>query len=419
MMTVRKAAFLLAGLLATAASAEPMTLGQALDAAATANLDVITAGNARDLAVAAVRSANTSPNPVLSYNVSQMPYGRFNGVAPFQVANKVVRVDETIEMGGKRGLRVAAAKAGLQAAGSDIADTGRQVRAAVTGAFYDLMAADARARRTRAIADSYAASLDLAARRLKAGDISAGDFARQKVDVMRAAADADAASGALLVARQPLAVLIGQPQAAPGLSAAGDWPQPPSAPPADADDLAQRRPDVRAAQARVDQARAALTGARRLRTPDVDVGVQFESQSNVVGVGHAIGFGVAVPLFIGNRFSGEIAAASTNLAQAEVVATRLQAQAVSEILAARSFAATASARRQRFESDLLPAARQAASTAEFAYARGAIALTDLLDARRALAAAELGAIDARDDEANALARQQAAETPEVTAKDLP
>jgi cobalt-zinc-cadmium efflux system outer membrane protein len=48
--------------------------------------------------------------------------------------------------------------------------------------------------------------------------------------------------------------------------------------------------------------------------------------------------------------------------------------------------------------------------AEFAYKHGATSLIELLDARRSLRAVELGAIDARSDEANAIARLRAAET---------
>jgi cobalt-zinc-cadmium efflux system outer membrane protein len=48
--------------------------------------------------------------------------------------------------------------------------------------------------------------------------------------------------------------------------------------------------------------------------------------------------------------------------------------------------------------------------AEFAYTNGATSLLELLDARRSLRAVELGAVDARADEAHAIAQLQAAET---------
>ncbi|WP_197042313.1 TolC family protein, partial [Sandarakinorhabdus oryzae] len=176
-----------------------------------------------------------------------------------------------------------------------------------------------------------------------------------------------------------------------------------------ADELAQQRPDVAAAQARLEQARHLLAGARALRTPDISVGVQFENQPLPIGVGSSVGFGLSVPLQIGTRYSGEIGVANAALGDAEATAQKALAQATAEIAAARSQLASASQRRQQLESELAPAARTAASTAEFAWRRGALALTDLLDARRALAAAELGLIDARRDEAVASARLIAAE----------
>ena len=51
--------------------------------------------------------------------------------------------------------------------------------------------------------------------------------------------------------------------------------------------------------------------------------------------------------------------------------------------------------------DIVPRASQVASQAEFAYKRGALSLTDLLDARRTLRATQLDALAARADLAKA------------------
>ena len=61
-----------------------------------------------------------------------------------------------------------------------------------------------------------------------------------------------------------------------------------------------------------------------------------------------------------------------------------------------------------FESDIRPAARRALDAIEFAYARGASNLTDVLDARRTWHATELDLAVARADHAKAIAAWRAA-----------
>lgn len=385
----------------------PISLGAARDAAMAANIDVIHARQARAAAAAARIMAAARPNPVISYEASQLRLRV--GVPPTGTADQVIRIDQPIELGGKRRERMAAAASGFAAAGHDEADTGRTVRQAVTEAYADLLAAQDRLAITRQVAQAWASSADVARKRLAVGDISAGELARQQVEASRALGDAIDAETGLSAARAALAILIGRDGDAGRLVASDAWPAVPRASALPADELATRRPDVQAAQARLEQARHVLAGARALRTPDISVGAQYEHQPLPIGVGGSVGVGIAVPLQIGTRYSGEIGIAGAALGDAEATAQKALAQASAEILAARSQLASASQRRQQLETQLAPAARTAASTAEFAWRRGALSLTDLLDARRALAAAELGLIEARRDEAVAGARLVAAE----------
>lgn len=390
----------------------PLSLDAAVDAALDANFDVVTAQNAERSAAAGVRSARTSPNPVLSLGSTSIRPGHFLPDAFGGPADTVVRIDQPIERGGKRQARVGAATANAQAAGSDRIDTARQVRATVTGAWVDLLAAEQRAQVYNGIAASYRQSQTLAERRLQAGAISAGDLARQRVEMLRAQTDQSRAESDRREAQLALAVLIGDEADASVLRTAGAWHGPALPADRDIDAIVAARPDVRAADERVAAATYGYQGARALRHPDVSIGVQYEHGGN--SSGSSVGIGFAIPLQIGNRYGGEIDAAAVARDQAEAVAAKVRAVATAEITTARRAAADASARRARYDDDLLPSARKAAATAEFAYARGALALVDLLDARRTLQSIELAAIDARAEEAKALARQAAAETSEET-----
>ena len=387
----------------------PITLGQARDAAGAANIDIIHARQARAIAVAGQTIAAARPNPVLSIGGTQVRPRGFGAQQPGNTIDEVIRIDQPIELGGKRRERMAAAAAATLAADNDLGDAQRQIIGAVDAAYAALHAAQDRADATAAIAAAWTRSFAIAERRLTAGDLSRGDAARQQVEAVRAAADAVAARAAVRDAQTQLAILIGRDGEAEQLVAADPWPVPPVPLPEPPEDVAARRPDVRAAVARVEQARHELAGARALRTPDISVGAQYEYQAQPVGVGGSVGFGLSVPLPVGTRYSGQVAAAGAGLGDAEATAQKAINAAAADIAAARSALASASERRRRLEGELVPAARTSASTAEFAWSRGALPLTDLLDARRALAGAELGLVDAHLDEAAASARLRAAE----------
>ncbi len=387
----------------------PITLAQARDAAGAGNIDLVHARQALAIARAGQTIAATRPNPVLSIGGTQIRPGGFGAQQPGNTIDEVVRIDQPIELGGKRRARMAAAAAGALAADADLDDARRQVLAQVDTAYAGLRAAQDRAEALAGVAAAWGRSAAIAARRLAAGDIASGELARQQVEATRAAADALTARGAVAQAQAQLAILIGRDREAAQLQAIDPWPAPAVPRPEEPDEVAAERSDVRAAIARTEQARHLLTGARALRTPDISVGAQYEHQAQPVGVGGSMGFGLSVPLGLFNRYSGDIASAGATLGDAEATAQKALAAATADIAAARSGLATATERRRQLETELLPAAQRAADTAEFAFGRGALPLTDLLDARRALAAAALGLVDAHEDEAAASARLRAAE----------
>ena len=86
----------------------------------------------------------------------------------------------------------------------------------------------------------------------------------------------------------------------------------------------------------------------------------------------------------------------------------MRQEASVEVVRAAADLAAAVEKLQRVESDTLPQAREVGAASEFAYKKGALNLTDLLDARRTLRCVELEAVAARADHAKALAAWQAA-----------
>lgn len=359
---------------------------------------------------AAVTIAGQAPNPTLSYTTANMSPNLGIGSGPLadKRFDQFLGVSQLIERGNKRGLRNGGAEAQLIAASADLANTRRQQRLTLHQAFYDLKAAQERLRLLRETSRLYDQSLDAASLRLKAGDIAAVDASRLRVEAFRARNDERAAEADLAGARQALAYLIGETPRAADLVADAPWPEvlPVAAGEADV----ARRPDIRAGVARIEAARQARELARTMATRDVTVGLQVGRTLGYSSYMPAVNYGVSVsvPLFVRYAYEGEVAQAETAHDAAQEAAETITLQARQEAARARADLDSAAERRRRTESEALPEARRVADAAEFAYRKGALGLTDLLDARRTLRALELEALAGHADYAKARAAWLAA-----------
>ncbi|MDR1967740.1 MAG: TolC family protein [Burkholderiaceae bacterium] len=388
--------------LCVAARAETLTMQQALMAARD-NVEVAIARGGLAAARADIQAANHAPLPVLSGKFSQIDLQ--NGVGPGGLIgskriDKSVGIDWTWERGGKRALRTQAAERLAEAAQADLDEVVRQQLLAAQAAFLDLLAAQERLAQVEALAQDGKQLAVTAAQRVKAGDLPTQDASRIEIETERAIADAQAAALERQQAALALAQLMGRPDVRDALVAEGGWPSPQLAPAGGLDALAQARPDVRAADLRVQAARSAVDGARALRKGDVTWGMSYD---HYPGTSRAlVELRAQMPLQWGYAYEGEIGRALAELQQAEDTLDKVLRAAGIELQRMQAEAAAMSARAQRYEAEILPRARRVAQAAEQAYRRGAIALTDLLDARRTLRATLLEAIAAQLDAAKAI-----------------
>ncbi len=373
------------------------------------NRELQAARRAVESAAAVTLSAGQRPNPNLSLSTVNISPSRGvgNGALRDKAVDSTIRLDQLIERGNKRGLRLSTAKKLEAASGEDLADVLRQQRLALRGGYYDLQLAQDRVEISAGTAELYQHSLQAADLRLSAGDIASSDVARIRVDALRAQNDARAAEAERRRAQLALAYLIGAEQRTELLRAADAWPAPQALAAIDADALIERRPDVRAARARVEAADAARELARSLRTRDVSVGVQFEHfPDNFGNAANSYGIALSVPLFTRYYYEGDIAQAEAAYNSAADNLERARAVARSEIAKALSDVTAAAERLARYQDSLLAEAKKSADAAEFAYKNGAIGVMDLLDARRTLRAIQLDAAAAQADYAKALAAWQ-------------
>ena len=378
------------------------------------NRDILAGRRAVEASEANSISAGARPNPTLSFGVSSINPSAGIGSGPprDKTVDSSVRVDQVLERGDKREMRMAVGKLLETASAEDLAEITRQQILAVRQAFYDLLQTQEKARVSRDSAELFQRSVDAMEKRLDAGDVAASDVARVRVDALRAARDARSAEADRRRAQVSLAVLIGAEPEIATLKAAEIWPSPVVADTIMINpETLERRPDVRAARKRVEAAQKARDLARSLRTRDISVGAQYDrypsTPANMAGTGNSYGLFVSIPLFTNYAFDGEIQRAEVDFTAAQDALERSLALARSDADRARSDLFSAEDLLQRSVQTLAEAGR-AAQASEFAFDSGAIGVMDLLDSRRTLRALQLEASQNRADHAKALAAWQAA-----------
>ena len=387
----------------TASSTAQISLNQALQAARN-NLDVALARHALAGAQADILSANRSPFPLLSAKASQMDLQ--NGLGDGNIftekrVDKALGLDWTWERGNKRALRTLTARQAAAAAQADLDEVRTQQLLATQAGFFDLLAAQERGVQISLIERSAAHLAVTANKRLQAGDLSARDASRTEIEAQRARADVLAAELERQRAALNLWQLTGVNQPANQLQAQADWPTLSGvmAPPPDLNTLIETRADVRAAQARVQAAQAALDSSNAQKVSDITVGASYD---HFPGTSTAlIELRLQMPLQWGYSYQGEIARAAAQLAQAQDALEKVRRLAQAELQGLEQLTLSTAQRAQSYETDILPRARTVAEGAELAYNKGALSLTDLLDARRTLRSTLLDALNARADHARA------------------
>ncbi|MBC7718995.1 MAG: TolC family protein [Chitinophagaceae bacterium] len=385
----------------------PLSISQALEAARN-NLDVSLARRALAAAQGDVAAADHAPAPTLSAKAASIDLQ--NGIGGGNLfsqkrIDKGIGLDWTWERGNKRALRTLAAQRIATAAQADIGEAQEQQQLATSAAFYDVLAAQERIEQLSAIASSAAQLASTAARRVKAGDLAAQDASRTEIEAQRAATDVVTAR----FDRQRVALVLAQLTgfAGPGMQfAQPDWPAKPAPDDAftDLNNLpnVDKRDDVLAAQQRVEAARAALDLAGSQKKADITVGSSFDHYPGTST--RLLEVRMQMPLyglFGGYNFQGEIARAQAQLEQAQDQYEKTRRTATAELQRLQQDKQGAAARQLSYDDSILPRARKVADMAELAYTKGAMSLTELIDARRTLRSILIEDLAARTDYAKA------------------
>lgn len=398
-------------------SDEALGLSQVLQAARQ-NLEVAQATRLLAAARADVQSADHAPLPVLSGKFSSIDLQ--NGVGAGNLwrqkrIDKGVGLDWTWERGNKRELRTQSAQSGVAAAQAELQEVRTQQQIAAHSAFFDLLAAQERLQDIAAIAQSARQTAQAAQLRVKAGDLPAQDAERADIEAARTSTDLSSAEQALSLASLQLGQLTGLGQAGRLLRAQPEWPPTPrpeqqdGAPAVGAGPMAleawvEARSDVVAARQRVQAAQAARDASQALKRADITWGGSVDHYPGTST--RLLELRMQMPLQWHYDYQGEIGRAQAQLDLAEDALAKTRRQAFSDMQGLQQALAQSAWRVQRYQTDIVPRARLVADKAELAYNKGALSLTDLLDARRTLRATLIDALAARTDHAQALGAWQ-------------
>ena len=386
-----------------------MRLGEIDQLVVERNRALIAARRASEAGEASVLMAGARPNPVLSLNGSGI-----NSRHPGAGSNldPILRIDQTIERGGKRDLRLSVADALLQANHADESDSLRQQRLFARQAYFDLKAAEDRARIAGESAKLARQVLAKAELRLKAGDLSPADVARIRTDALRAESDATQASIDHRRAQQALAYLLALEGEAYSLATADPWPG--LGPLPSYAQAIDERPDVQAATRRQEAAERAIGLAKSQQVRDVTIGAQVERAPHTSG-NPVYGLGVSVPLFTGYDFRGEVRRAYVDRDSANDELDRIRANAAAEFEQAAFETERLRERARSLLEEALPSAQKANAAVQLAFSQGAASVLDVIDARRSLYSIETDTANALADAAKARAAWAAA----INRPDLP
>ncbi|MCX6602272.1 MAG: TolC family protein [Acidobacteria bacterium] len=376
------------GLLSAAiASAQTVTLDQAIQEAVTKNLDL--AAEKLNISVAEAReiTARLRPNPILtvsgqSLNLLGANYSPSTPLGPNQLN---IHTDFPVERGHKREERVAVAKEEKSLAELGVREVMRQVIAGVQAAYVDVQQAKESVKLAQANLTSLNAVVAANEARLQSGDLAQVELDRSRVAAIQYRTAVLQAELQRDQAKTQLQQLLGRRQRSPDFDVADAMRRDALAtPPAEIARLAlTRRPDYLAYQQSQVRSRADLRLQLANGKVDYTIGTEFTRQSAWGISGNSVGVYFSMPLRIFNKNQGEIARAQREIALAGARVGANEAAIQTEVEKALRQYTVSRSLLLGLENDLLAKAKSVRDSTEYSYRRGEASLVEFLDAQRA------------------------------------
>ena len=376
-----------------AATAQMLTMDQALETAFANNPDLAAAQWETGIAQGERQQAGLIPNPEVSWEAEDT---RRNS------RTTTVMINQPIELGGKRGARIEVASRAQDAAGIELERKRNVLRADVIQAFYSSSTAQQRLLLSRQSLELAERGLRVAQGRIKSGKSSPVEGTRAEVQLSEVRLELRRAERDEASAYQRLAQVMGAPL--PAFVSVGDPGR--SMPTVPDSSLLLNRigetAELRLAKLQIDQREASLGLEKAQRIPDltVSIGSQYDERErervNVVGLS------MPIPLF--NRNQGNVLAAARRTDQARDLRNASELRLRTEIQTTLDQWRTANTEVASFNQTILPAAQSAVDTATRGFEMGKFNFLDVLDAQRTLISARTQYIQAITEATNAWVR---------------
>jgi NodT family efflux transporter outer membrane factor (OMF) lipoprotein len=370
-------------------------LSALLARAASANTDIAIAAARIRQARALLRVARGAMLPVVSASagLSGTPTHR-TATNPFDFSNAFGGIDISFDIdlfGAGRAERAAAAHR-VRAAEFDRDTALLVVESEVARAYVQRSALAARLAILQAnIAEAVELERIIRAR-FTAGDATRVDLGLQTIQVRQLQTDAQRLEQSLDHTRTALAVLIGEEAPRFALAPAPlESLRPPTIAPALPGELVTRRPDIRAAEARIDAAGGDVRQARAAFFPRLTLSASALTQAASLGGPLAstvsLGAGLLAPIFNRGRLRGNLEFAAARQVESVELYRQVLLTSLAEVEDALS-AVDRSAARETLLIDVVSEARLTARLARMQYVGGEADLQRVLDAEQRLAEAE-------------------------------
>jgi cobalt-zinc-cadmium efflux system outer membrane protein len=373
----------------------PLTLDEAFALASANNRTITAARLRRAVDRAGIDVARERPNPELRYEQSK------------ETPHQSLTATQPIELGGKRGRRIALAEAVLRTGEAELARTQAEVRAEVRRAYYGLAAGQARLAIALDVQGIARRARDVARERHEAGSVARLELVQAELNLDQAENEATAVAGERDAARAELNALLGRDPRAPTrvVEDVADVTLPAAEAAAAAAMAGNAELAILDRQMAEAVARAALARAQQVPDPTVEGAVTHDAPGEFVW-GWRYAVGVAVPIFTRHR-------AAVRVEEATIAQLKAQREALVQRLEGAVGAALVRAttqRRQyvRYREEILPRSRELEAMAEESYRAGQTNLVALLQALQAAREARARAVQAAYDYQVALAELQRA-----------
>ena len=358
-------------------SPAPLTLPRVVNLYLERNLELEAARYRLERTRADQIAARLRPNPGLSFTAENL---RISGPVPATRLNEIgATYSETIELGGKRGLRERVAAATISAAEAKFADAMRLGVAQVKRLYFEAVLARRNIEAATENRQTFEQLLQFNLARFEEGAIPEADLI--KVRLERIKFDS-AIRQAQLSLRQAM-IRLAENLEDPGVSkqnVAVDLDLQLLNP--DLESLRQtalvERPDVQAGEREIEAAKERLALEQAHKSPDITPFVGYKRLAS----DNTVMFGVSIPLKVRDRNQAGVARAEADRKAAGALLDVARSHTIAEVDAAYEAFQTARLQVQTFRDELLNQADESRSIALAAYQEGATELLSLLEAQR-------------------------------------